>query len=121
MNNNMSTPLRIASVRVEGAPKTRESFLAWLIHPHLQPSAPAASGEGSSTLGSVLHTTRGISRVLSETDIFHSVEAKIEKSRDALAGEDDVDVVIKARERGRFFMKTSTEMGNGEGNAVGSL
>ncbi|KAF7972449.1 hypothetical protein HWV62_17926 [Athelia sp. TMB] len=118
VNDNLSTPLRIASVRVEGAPKTRQSFLAWLIHPHLQAtSADPSTSEQASNLGSVLHTTRSISRVLTETDIFHSLEAKIEKSRDALAGEDDVDVVFKARERGRFFMKTSTEMGNGEGNA----
>lgn len=31
---------------------------------------------------------------------------------------EDVDVIFKTREKGRYFIKTSTEMGNGEGNAV---
>jgi outer membrane protein insertion porin family len=31
---------------------------------------------------------------------------------------EDVDVIFKTREKGRYFIKTATEMGNGEGNAV---
>jgi outer membrane protein insertion porin family len=46
------------------------------------------------------------------------VEATIERSRDAMSKREDVDVIFKTREKGRYFIKTSTEMGNGEGNAV---
>lgn len=116
MNSNLSTPLKIASVRVEGAKHTRQSFLAWLINPHLT-SVP----EGPANLESVLHTTRRISHLLQTTDAFHTVEAKIERSREVVSGQEDVDVVFRTREKGRYFMKTATEMGNGEGNAVCNL
>jgi len=35
-----------------------------------------------------------------------------------MANTGDVDVVFRTREKGRYFLKTTTEMGNGEGNAV---
>ena len=110
IDNNPSTPLRIASVRVDGTPNTRRSFLSSLIRPQLPSAHP--------TLESVLHTTRQITQSLHESDIFQSVEAKIENSRDALARDGDVDIIFKTREKGRFFLNTSTEVGNGEGNAV---
>jgi len=50
--------------------------------------------------------------------VFQAVEAKIERSRDVMASDEDVDVVFKTREKGRYFVKTATEMGNEEGNAV---
>ncbi|EPQ53872.1 hypothetical protein GLOTRDRAFT_13105, partial [Gloeophyllum trabeum ATCC 11539] len=112
VNSNLSTPLRIAAVRVEGAPHTRSSFLGFLINPLLAPAAAETS-----TLESVLHTTRRISHILQDSDIFSHVEAKIEPSRDPLATDRDVDVVFKTREKGRFYVKTSTEFGNNEGGA----
>jgi outer membrane protein insertion porin family len=108
----MSSNMNISSVRVEGANVTRSSFLGFLINPHL-----AANGTPSN-LESVLHTTRKIANSLQRTDMFHSVEAKIERARDVLANEGDVDIVYKTREKGRFYLNTSTELGNGEGNAV---
>ncbi|KII84672.1 hypothetical protein PLICRDRAFT_701821 [Plicaturopsis crispa FD-325 SS-3] len=109
VNDNLQTPLRVGAVRVEGAHHTRRSFLNSLIHPLLPPDA--------STLESVLHTSRRISHVLNKTDIFQTLEAKIEKSRDVLAQDGNVDIVFKAREKGRLYLKTSTEFGNAEGNA----
>lgn len=50
--------------------------------------------------------------------MFHSVEAKLERARDALAKDDDIDIVFKTKEKGRFYLNTSTEVGNNEGNAV---
>jgi len=35
-----------------------------------------------------------------------------------MAGDEDVDVVFRTREKGRYFVKTATEMGNEEGTAV---
>lgn len=100
-------------MRVEGALNTRRSFLNLLINPFL--SAPDDEGYN---LKSVLRTTQAISHMLQEADIFQSVEAKIEKSRNLLSREGDVDVIFKTREKGRFFINTATELGNGEGNAV---
>lgn len=115
VNSNLTTPLKIASVRVEGAVSTRESFLAWLINPHLQSSSQALD---TSNLESILHTTRRIGDLLQETDAFKTVEAKLERSRGVFSDPGDIDVVFKTRENGRYFVKTATEMGNGEADAV---
>ncbi|KAI0938849.1 hypothetical protein AcV5_000440 [Taiwanofungus camphoratus] len=116
VNSNLSTPLRIASIRVEGAVKTRRSFLGSIVTPFLPASSsPFAASE--STLESVLHTTRHVGSLLQETDLFQSVEAKLESSRDIFAQEGDVDIVFKTREKGRFYLNTSTQVGNNEGGA----
>ncbi|KAF9459123.1 surface antigen-domain-containing protein [Collybia nuda] len=115
ITSNMSSQMNIAAVRVEGAKITRSSFLGFLINPHL---AASTSNGTPSTLESVLHTTRKIAHALKKTDMFHSVEAKLERARDELANEGDVDIVFKTREKGRFYLNTSTELGNNEGNAA---
>lgn len=115
VNNNLTTPLRIASVRVEGAASTRKSFLAWLINPQLQSTAQTLD---TSNLESILHTTRRIGDLLQETDAFKTVEAGLEGSKGVFSDPGDIDVVFKTRENGRYFLKTATEMGNGEADAV---
>ncbi|KAG6888003.1 hypothetical protein C0992_009956 [Termitomyces sp. T32_za158] len=113
IQENLSAPFRIASVRVEGATNTRSSFLGSLIRPSLH-----SSSDSPSNLGSVLHTSRGISHLLQKADIFQSIETVIERPRDAPSSTSDVDIVFKVRERGRLFLNTSTELGNNEGNAA---
>ncbi|KAH9896670.1 surface antigen-domain-containing protein [Cubamyces lactineus] len=112
VNNNLSTPLHIASVRVRGAVRTRDSFLASVIDPVLQ-----VPDENGATLESVLRKTKKIKNLLEETDLFTQVEAVIDRSRDALAHPEDVDVVFLTREKGRYFLNTSTQVGNNEGGA----
>ncbi|PCH45027.1 hypothetical protein WOLCODRAFT_165558 [Wolfiporia cocos MD-104 SS10] len=108
VNSNLATPLRIASVRVQGAAHTRASFIGSLITPLLPlPQDPT-------TLADVLHTTRHVGAVLQQTDIFQAVDARLERARDML---DAVDVVFRTRERGRLFLSTSTQVGNNEGGA----
>lgn len=101
-------------MRVEGAAHTRRSFLGWLIDPHLA----AASHAERPTLESVLHTTRGITHTLHATDAFATVAPRLEASRDVFAEDGDVDLVLRVHERGRFYVKGGTEVGNGEGSAV---
>jgi outer membrane protein insertion porin family len=119
--------MRIWAVRVEGAPRIRTSFLASLINPLLttnvlfSPSIHSPSSEAAppiQTLESALHATRRVSDVLLRSDIFSSVQPTLERSRDPLAQPRDVDLVIRCRERSRFFLKTATEIGNNEGTAV---
>ncbi|KAI9058029.1 hypothetical protein FKP32DRAFT_1582533 [Trametes sanguinea] len=112
VNENLSTPLNIASVRVRGAVRTRDSFLASIINPVLQ-----TPDEKGATLESVLRKTKTIKSLLEETDIFTNVEAIIDRSRDFLAHPEDVDVVFLAREKGRYFLNTSTQVDNNEGGA----
>lgn len=116
VNENLSTPLNIASVRVRGAGRTRESFLGSIIDPVI--STP---DEKSATLGSVLRKTKEIKNLLEETDLFSQVEAYIDRSRDSLGHPNDVDVVFLTRERGRYFLNTATQVGNNEGGAVRHL
>ncbi|KAG5651012.1 hypothetical protein H0H81_010230 [Sphagnurus paluster] len=113
IQQNLSTSMDIASVRVEGAKATRSSFLASIINPVLSSRAP----EVPSNLQSVLHTTRHISHLLQKTDIFQSVDARLERSQDELSPAGSVDLVFKTREKGRFYLNTATELGNNEGNA----
>ncbi len=98
-------------MRVDGADNTRKSFLGFLINPVL-------SQEGGNDLEGVLHKTRQISDILQRTDIFKSVEAKIERSRDPLAAPNDLDVIFKTRERGRVYLNTSTQFGDNDANGV---
>lgn len=114
VNENLSTPLNIASVRVRGAPRTRASFLGSIIDPILE----APPDEKGATLETVLRKTKEIKSLLEETDLFTQVEAIIDRSRDALANPNDVDVVFLTREKGRYYLSTSTQVGNNEGGAV---
>ncbi|KAF8839682.1 hypothetical protein BDN67DRAFT_931766 [Paxillus ammoniavirescens] len=117
VNGNLDTPLRISSVRINGATHTSQSFLAWLLRPHLAPFTPSSSDTPlpQPTLQTVLHTTRAISHTLTSTDLFRTLTARIERAEDGTNGE--VDVLFNVKERGRFFLKSSTEVGNGEGSA----
>jgi len=102
---------------VDGATNTRKSFLGWLIQPWLARHTDDRAHK-SNNLQGALYTARGISNILQETDLFHSVDAKIQRSRDHLAGDGDVDIVVTTREKGRFYLKTATEFGNNEGSVV---
>ena len=114
IQNNSSTPLRIASVRIEGAHNTRESFLGSIVRHHI--GDPYSHDE--STLQTVLLKARNIGHTLQETGLFHHVNAALEPTRDVTAPVQDVDLVFKTKERGRLQLKTSTEFGNQEGSAV---
>ncbi|KAG1735590.1 surface antigen-domain-containing protein [Suillus paluster] len=115
INKNLETPLTVTSVRVDGATNTRGSFLGWLIQPWLARHTDDRASK-SNNLQGALYTARGISHILQETDLFHSVHAEIQRSRDHLAKDGDVDIVINTREKGRFYLKSATEFGNNEGS-----
>jgi outer membrane protein insertion porin family len=117
VNQNLETPLSVTTVRVDGATNTRKSFLGWLIQPWLARHTDNQTGK-SDNLQGTLYTARAISHVLQETDLFHAVDAKIQRSRDHLAKDGDVDIVFSVREKGRFYFKTATEFGNNEGSLV---
>ncbi|KAH6900840.1 mitochondrial protein [Coprinopsis sp. MPI-PUGE-AT-0042] len=119
VHDNLHTPVNIAAVRVDGAYTTRKSFLGSIIEPILAANNNK-SALGHSDLDSVLHTTRKLGAILNKTDLFSTVEAKIERSKDPLAGPNDVDLVFKAKERGRWYLSSATELGNNEGSASAS-
>jgi outer membrane protein insertion porin family len=111
INANLDSPARISAIRVEGAARTRRSFLAYLFAPHL--------GEKEAhDLKTTLHTARYLAHLLHKTDIFSHVAVTVDQARDALASSSDVDLVFTTKERGRLYLNSSTELGNNEGTAV---
>lgn len=127
MGENLDTPLRLNAIRVVGAKATRPSFLSNLLAPSLPTLPPASylsalpptpSTTPPSTLRSILSTTRNLTGLLSQFDIFNSVEASLETSPNVLAEAEDVDIVFTVKEAPRFYLRTATDIGDGEGNAV---
>ncbi|KAF9041211.1 surface antigen-domain-containing protein [Panaeolus papilionaceus] len=119
INDNLDSRVNVSAVRVEGATNTRQSFLASIITPAIPPPSDPSSDKHS-TLGDALHAARSISAALNKTDIFSKVEAYIDKPRSALASPTDVDLVFKTKEKGRWYVSSSTELGNNEGSASAS-
>ena len=111
MNQNLDTPVGISAVSVEGAKHSSHSFLGSIIYPVISQTSPT-------TLGDVLQATRSISSALKKTNIFSSVEVEIARPRDPLAASNDVDLLFKTKEKGRYHLSSSTELGNNEGSAV---
>ncbi|KAJ7154700.1 surface antigen-domain-containing protein, partial [Mycena filopes] len=111
INDNLSTPSQISSVRVEGALHTRPSFLRFLIDPLIPP--PSADND----LQGALHAARHIADVLKRTDLFHTVDAQLERATAPRASKHDVDLVFTTRVKPRYWVKSSTEVGNNEGSA----
>ncbi|KAF8434862.1 surface antigen-domain-containing protein [Boletus edulis BED1] len=104
----VDAPVSLAAVRVLGADATSRAFLDWLIAPHLLTP-------NLSTFRDVLDTTTAISRALAASGLFRDQSVRIQPAEDGDPAH--VDVVYNVRERGRFFIKTSTELGDGEGSA----
>lgn len=105
----LDAPVSVAAVRVHGAHNTTRAFLDWLIAPHLVVGAHP-------TFRTVLDTTTAISRALSATGLFRAQSVRIQPAEDG--SDAHVDLVYHVHERGRFFVKTSTELGDGEGSAA---
>ncbi|KAJ7054448.1 surface antigen-domain-containing protein [Mycena amicta] len=92
INSNTDTPSQISSVRVEGGKyHTRPSFLKFLIDPLI----PPASKEND--LRSTIQAAGRMADVLKLTDMYKSVDARLERAKSPLANPYDVDVVLKAR------------------------
>lgn len=105
--------MRLASVRVQGANQTRPSFLHWLLKPHL-----STADTETAIFSDVLKTTSSVTRKMLETDIFASVVPKIETYNDPSARPGDLALVLQTRQKGRFFLKTATEVGDQDGSVT---
>ena len=70
------------------------------------------------TLRDVLRKTRNLTDRLERFDIFSEVEAGLDGSTSALADNEDVDLVVKIKEASKYYIRTATDVGDGEGSAV---
>lgn len=128
MTETIHTPLRLNAIRIIGAENTRPSFLSSIVAPYL-PTLPPASYLYSApllpapaqSLRTVLDTARELTGLISQFEVFSNVEASIESSPSVLAEAEDVDIVLRVKEAPRFYLRTATDVGNGEGTAVSRI
>ncbi|CDR35620.1 hypothetical protein NBRC10512_006492 [Rhodotorula toruloides] len=130
VNDNLDAPLRLNAIRILGAPSTRPSFLSRIFAPYLAPLPPpsflaatfspdssAHAPPSKQTLRSLLQATRDLTATLEKFDIYRGIEASLERSDSVLSEKEDVDIVLRVREAPKYFLRTSTDVGDGEGNA----
>lgn len=123
--DNLESPLRLNAIRISGANSTRASFLASIVAPYLPDLPPPSflsdtpATASKQNLGGLLKTTRDVSARLAAFDIFRDIEAGLEASPSVLAEAEDVDIVFKVKEAPKYFLRTATDIGDGEGSAVG--
>lgn len=75
----------------------------------------------STSLPGLLGLLGSIGTDLGGLDAFSDIQASLQPSfasSSLMASEEDVDVVFTCKQKPRFFLKTSTDVGNGEGNAA---
>ncbi|KAJ1993435.1 hypothetical protein H4R33_000690 [Dimargaris cristalligena] len=100
-------PLRINSIQVEGALRTRESVVRQVL-------APALAAQ---TFESVTQAVHQACCRLEQLEIMQDFQVTMDLASGPLAADHSVDVIIKAKEKGRFWARTGTELGNSEGSA----
>lgn len=137
VHDNLDTPLHLNAIRIFGAKSTRPSFLSRIFAPYLSPlpppsflsssfspsssPAPPPQPQPQQTLRTLLQATRDLSSTLEHFDLFRGVDATIERSDSVLAERDDVEIVLRVVEAPKYFLRTATDVGDGEGNAVSPL
>ncbi|SJX63133.1 related to SAM50-essential component of the SAM or TOB complex of the mitochondrial outer membrane [Sporisorium reilianum f. sp. reilianum] len=130
--------LRLNAIRISGAGRAlRPGYLASLCRPYMDPylsdQNPNANilnslyyGSRTShvlpgqptTLPSILALTSSLAGDLDKLDVFRNIEASLAPSIFPGASEEDVDVILACgKPKGRVFLKSSTDVGNGEGSA----
>ncbi|TKA50944.1 hypothetical protein B0A53_05725 [Rhodotorula sp. CCFEE 5036] len=138
VNDNLDAPLRLNAIRILGAHSTRPAFLSRIFAPYLSPLPPpsflsssfdsvAASSSASKpappsqqTLRSLLKATRQLTETLESFDIYRGIDATLERSDSAFAEREDVDIVLRVKEAPKYFLRTATDVGDGEGTATGT-
>jgi outer membrane protein insertion porin family len=84
------------------------------------------------TLDSIADLTSAIGLDLTSLDVFSDIQATLQPSQNSSSSSfgpggssnnngltmEDVDVVLSCKEKGNYFIKTSSDVGNGEGNAT---
>ncbi|BGP57764.1 hypothetical protein JCM8202v2_005411 [Rhodotorula sphaerocarpa] len=136
VNDNLDVPLRLNAIRILGAHSTRPAFLSRIFAPYLSPLPPpsflsatfdassppatSAAAPDQQTLRSLLKATRQLSDTLAQFDIYRGIDATLERSDSAFAERQDVDIVLRVKEAPKYFLRTATDVGDGEGSATGT-
>lgn len=113
MHENLSTFTPLSALRVLNTQATRASFLSSLFSPLL-----VRHSAGPQNLDALLQLTQEINATLAPFGIFKTVNVRLETAQSLLAKEGSVDVVVDVKEAPRLSIKSGTEVGQAEGNAV---
>lgn len=124
--------LRLCAIRLGGLKNMRQSFLAALCRPYVDDNAHLAwlaearygdrlrlprPGAPASFIG-LVESASALSMDLSRLDIVKDIAVQLEPSSVSNAHPtEDVDIVMRVQPSSRFFLKTSTSVGNSEGTA----
>lgn len=115
--DSLSAPVQLQSIRVLGARTLRPSFVRAVFDPYLASLGHIATVRPTN-LEDVLRASKAATQKLYGLDVFQEVDALLEASRSVLASPGDVDLVFRVREQGRYFLRTATDVGDGEGSAT---
>ncbi|KAH9444954.1 hypothetical protein KEM48_012559 [Puccinia striiformis f. sp. tritici PST-130] len=100
---------KLSAVRVVGGHHTRPEFLSEIFGPIL--------GDGDErTLPEILKSSDELHDRLAKLGIFSHLQVSLAPDKDEPRG---IEALVNVIERGRFFLKTSTDVGNGEGALTG--
>ncbi|PWN45972.1 hypothetical protein IE81DRAFT_285050 [Ceraceosorus guamensis] len=116
-------PLQLASIRIEGASLLRRSFLESLCSPYLLPRASSSSAVGLTAALGLIAVAQSLSADLTAMDVFDKVDVTLQpakdvpKDADKRAQQELSDVVLTLKNRSRLLLKSSTDVGDGEGSA----
>ncbi|WVR04592.1 hypothetical protein IAU60_001600 [Kwoniella sp. DSM 27419] len=130
VSDNMDRPLRLTSIRLAPPPKsTRPSFLSSLLSPFVSspsPSRPAflhPAPPQPQNLHEILLTTKALVAHLDQFGIYDMEHCGIRFEPKRGGDPDEVEMVLRLREKGRLFLKAGTEVGGGEGggNVTGRI
>ncbi|KAJ3327175.1 hypothetical protein HDU93_002096, partial [Gonapodya sp. JEL0774] len=106
--DSRARPFSVDSIRVTGQVHTKP----WVFSSAFTPFYT------SKTLGDVLTATQSVHDRLSRLGIFSEVDIGLDASP---SGGDEMDVVLKVKERPRLFIKTGTEIGSSDGSLTTSI
>ncbi|KAB8302659.1 hypothetical protein EYC80_006023 [Monilinia laxa] len=118
IGNNSTKPVTISSIRLLGPSRTRRSFLDSIFKRLL-----SANRDEPYKLSEALQELSIATNKLRRHGIFHDdISMFIDKSdpTDPSSTPSDIDIYIRARERGVITLKTGTDLGNAEGSAYGN-
>ncbi|GAO17642.1 hypothetical protein UVI_02002040 [Ustilaginoidea virens] len=119
MADQMSMPMTVNEISVNGARNIRRGFLDPIFSPILSgsPDAPQTVGEVMARLQLASAKLSGL-QILRETPEMYLSRAS---QADPSTSPGDINVSVGLKELPRFKLQTGTDVGNGEGSAYGSL
>ncbi|KAG5929199.1 hypothetical protein E4U42_006859 [Claviceps africana] len=119
MADQMSMPMTIHEISVNGAKNIRRGFLDPIFSPLLsgRPDAPQTVGDVMGKLQVASGKLSGLQILREPPEVYLSQSSQVDPS----TSPSDVDISIGLKELARFKLQTGTDVGNGEGSAYGSL